>query len=321
MSRGMVRLPFIVLAGFAALAGCSSSDAEGTDVPGGETTDITDAAFSDRDGSCAARVGSYTAQVQDLMRGEAFTATVDIEQDGADCVLTSNGIPNHDFNDTGAFATPVSEVVESFTVVGDPSDASDPVGLSLQYDNAIFLNGVKLDLLAAACYGVGNQPLGEEKIGCMDDDTPWRYDPMSPMTMFGTDGHNAHTQPDGAYHYHGDPLAMYDDSGTQASGVIGFAADGYPIYGPWIDDGGTVRRVVSGYTLREGDRASQDGEGAFPGGQYDGTFIDDYAFTDAGDLDVCNGMTRDGQYGYYVTSGYPWVLGCFKGTPHDSFRK
>ena len=25
---------------------------------------------------------------------------------------------------------------------------------------------------------------------------------------FGTDSHNAHTQPDGAYHYHGDPVAM-----------------------------------------------------------------------------------------------------------------
>lgn len=103
--------------------------------------------------------------------------------------------------------------------------------------------------------------------------------------------------------------------------MIGFAADGFPIFGPFIDDGGTVRRVVSGWTLRTGERQSQDGEGAFPGGTYDGTYVDDYEFTGAGDLDACNGMTRDGVYGYYVTDTYPWVLGCFAGTPDDSFRK
>jgi hypothetical protein len=138
---------------------------------------------------------------------------------------------------------------------------------------------------------------------------------------FGTDGHNAHTQPDGAYHYHGDPGAMYDDSGNAASGVIGFAADGFPIYGPYIDDNGIIRRVASGYQLKTGNRVPQPGEGAFPGGGYDGTFIDDFEFTDAGDLDQCNGMTRDGTYGYYVTDTYPWVIGCFTGTPDASFQK
>lgn len=300
-------------------AGCGSDDTDATAQSDG--TDITDAAFSDRDGTCAARAGHYTATARDLARALDFSATVDIEVQGDGCVLSSNGIPNHDFNNTGAFATAVSEVDESFTLPGSPSAASGPTALSLQYDNGVFLNGVKLDLLAAACYGVGNEPLGEEKIGCMSEGTPWRYDPMSPNAMFGTDGHNAHTQPDGAYHYHGDPAAMYDDSGSVASGVIGFAADGFPIYGPWIDDGGTIRKAVSGYTLREGDRASQDGEGAFPGGTYDGTYVDDYVFTDAGDLDACNGATRDGVYGYYVTDGYPWIIGCFAGTPDDSFRK
>jgi len=300
-------------------AGCGTDDADTNAQPDG--TDITDVTYADRDGSCAARAGQYTATVRDLARDMEFSATVEIGVQGGDCVLSSNGIPNHDFNDTGAFATQVSEVDESFTLPGNPTVAGSPTALSLQYDNGVFLNGVKLDLLAAACYGVGNEPLGEEKIGCMSEGTPWRYDPMSPSATFGTDGHNAHTQPDGAYHYHGDPAAMYDDSGSVASGVIGFAADGFPIYGPWIDEGGTIRKAASGYTLREGDRESQDGEGAFPGGAYDGTYVDDYAFTDAGDLDECNGATRDGIYGYYVTDGYPWIVGCFTGTPDDSFRK
>jgi hypothetical protein len=138
---------------------------------------------------------------------------------------------------------------------------------------------------------------------------------------FGTDSHNAHSQPDGGYHYHGSPVALFSDDSTTESPVIGFAADGFPIYGPYIDDGEGIRKVVSGYTLIAGDRVSQDGEGAFPGGSYDGTYRDDYEFSDAGDLDECNGMEHNGDYGYYVIDSFPWVMGCFSGSPDTSFQK
>mgnify|MGYP001379578277 CR=1 FL=1 len=288
--------------------------------PGG-TVDITDAEFTNRAASCTAYVGTYTASVTDLGRSMDFTAVVEIAATGSTCEVTSNSIPNHDFDDGGAFVTPTAEVTGAYYLAAAPTEAASPTSLSLQYDDAIFLNGVKLDVLAAACYGVGGEPLGQEKIGCMQEGTPWRYDPMYTGNSFGTDGHNAHTQPTGAYHYHGNPNAMFDASGAAASGVIGFAADGFPIYGPFIDDGGTIRKVTSGYTLKPGARVSQAGEGAFPAGDYDGTFVDDYEFTAAGDLDECNGMTRDGTYGYYVTDAYPWVIGCFTGSPDDSFRK
>ena len=77
----------------------------------------------------------------------------------------------------------------------------------------------------------------------------------------------------------------------------------------------------SGYTLKDRSRLNQTGEGAFPGGNYDGTFRDDYEFTNAGDLDECNGMTRNGTYAYYVTNTFPWVMNCFKGVPNASFEK
>jgi hypothetical protein len=32
-------------------------------------------------------------------------------------------------------------------------------------------------------------------------------------------------------------------------------------------------------------------------------------------------MIIDGDYGYVVTNTYPWVIGCFKGTPDDSFYR
>jgi len=35
---------------------------------------------------------------------------------------------------------------------------------------------------------------------------------------------------------------------------------------------------------------------------------DDWEYTGTGDLDKCNGMSVDGQYGYYVTDTYPCLL-------------
>ena len=288
----------------------------------GQVSDISDAVFTRTDSSCSSYEGVYSSSALDQNRMMTLTGTLTITADENTCTLTSNSVPNHTFHDQGSFATDPAEVSESFTISAAPTMAASATAISLQIDNAIMLNGVKLDLLAAACYGVGNEPLGREKIGCNQSETPWRYDPMFSGNNFGTDSHNAHTQPDGAYHYHGDPRAMYDLSGMTASAVIGFAADGYPIYGPYIDDGGSIRRVTSSYQLKSGMRESVSGEGAFPGGVHDGTYIDDYEYqAGVGDLDECNGMIRDGAYGYYVTDAYPWVLKCFKGTPDPSFNK
>lgn len=315
----------IVLSAIILMAGCIGKQKEETQTQEANISDLIDisnAIFSNQNSSCEAYVGNYFANAVDMSSGETLTSYVNITMDNSSCTIYSNGIPNHNFAINGSFATKTSAVWESFTISMNPEIADTPLPLSLQYDNAVFLNGVKLDLIAAACYGVGPDPLGQEKIGCFDSETPWRYDPMHPSNDFGEDENHAHTQPDGAYHYHGDPNAMYDTSGLNASGVIGYAADGFPIRGPFIEDNGTVRLIQSGYVLKADNRTSKDGEGEFPGGQWDGTFRDDFEWQQgAGDLDQCNGMLVDGVYSYFVTYSYPWVLGCFAGTPDESFRK
>jgi hypothetical protein len=101
--------------------------------------------------------------------------------------------------------------------------------------------------------------------------------------------------------------------------VVGFAADGFPIFGSYFDDNGVVRQAESSYRLKAGNRPSGNGN---PGGQYDGTYRDDYEYVEGvGDLDECNGMTVDGVYGYYIINEFPWMLNCFSGTPNSSFRK
>ncbi|MCA9713465.1 MAG: YHYH protein [Myxococcales bacterium] len=303
------------LLALASALACSGGDGETGET--GETAgeDITGVVFTRRSSDCADYVNDYTATARDIQRDQEFAATVSVSQDGSQCVFESNTIPNHDFDDaTASFATPVAEVPRTLSIPRNPSAAAAPTGLTLDSLDAVMLNGVVVDLFSAGCWNVG-----DGFIGCFELNTPWRKDPMHPSNTFGADAHHAHTQPDGTYHYHGDPVAMWDESpGDNGSPVIGFAADGFPIYGGYFNDGGNLRRAVSGYTLKPGTRPSgADG----PGGAYDGTYIDDFEFTGAGDLDECNGMTVDGQYGYYVTDAYPWLLRCFHGTPDPSFKK
>ncbi|MDB4224053.1 YHYH protein [Granulosicoccus sp.] len=297
--------------------------------------DITNGTFSGRSPNCAEYAANYISSAQDINNDVSFKGSMVISVEDGRCYFKSNAIPNHDFNDgTKGFRNDVSEQDQSNSVTAEPALAESSMALSLSYDNAIFLNGVKLDLLAAACYGEGKGPLGQEKIGCRDQadgvEHPWRYDPLSQYNDFGTDTHNAHAQPDGSYHYHGGPQVLFDAdcvSNGVASAVIGFAADGFPIYGSCFNDNGTVRKAISSYVLKTGDRQDVDGfttpdSTNVASAQYDGQFRGDFEYSEGqGDLDACNGMMTGGTYGYYVTESYPWVLGCFSGTPDDSFAK
>ncbi len=92
----------------------------------------------------------------------------------------------------------------------------------------------------------------------------------------------AHQPGDGTYHYHADPIALrylmgdhvtfnattktYSEATTtptQHSPLLGWVSDGYPVYGPYgysnaLDATSGVRRMVSGYQLRNGQNGSDN---------------------------------------------------------------
>ena len=81
--------------------------------------------------------------------------------------------------------------------------------------------------------------------------------------------------------------------------------DGSPIYGPYgyqNPDGGTIKQLKSGYELSV-DSTHRPPISVFP----EGFFVEDYKFTNVGDLDVHNGrfcVTPDypnGVYAYFTT--------------------
>jgi hypothetical protein len=129
-------------------------------------------------------------------------------------------------------------------------------------------------------------------------------------------------------------LAKLLSDGSRHSPIIGFALDGYPIYGPWgyaNASGGAVKRMRSSYKLRAvAQRTSwPDGTQLAPGqygppidkGNPPGTFSEDYEYVEgAGDLDRFNGRHAvtpeypEGTYAYFISTdvqgrlAYPYLL-------------
>ena len=160
--------------------------------------------------------------------------------------------------------------------------------------------------------------------------------------------------PQGQYHHHQDPSAfniakvvmsdvcdmyladgLYVPDSTKHGPLIGYAFDGYPIYGAygWIDVNGTnvVKRITPSYRLRAitARTSLADGtplEAAKHGPSLTtaalGSYAEDYEFAEgSGDLDVHNGRFcrtpeyPNGTYAYFATidadgnSVYPYVIG------------
>lgn len=156
----------------------------------------------------------------------------------------------------------------------------------------------------------------------------WMIEALSGAVPLGIDRNNAHVQPDGAYHYHGMPTGLverlhYREQPT----LIGWAADGFPIYANWGYRSATNAR--SGMVeLRSSWRLKQGMRDGGPGRHPDGTYTRDYEYiAGAGDLDECNGREAvtpefpKGTYHYVVTTSFPFVPRCYVGTPDPGFMK
>ena len=69
------------------------------------------------------------------------------------------------------------------------------------------------------------------------------------------DSYNGHSNPSGTYHHHVNPSPLYTVSASSVhSPIIGYAFDGYPIYGPYsytnTDGTGAIKRMTTSWSVR-----------------------------------------------------------------------
>jgi hypothetical protein len=160
----------------------------------------------------------------------------------------------------------------------------------------------------------------------------WHFDPLAG----GDDGTlvaGGQPRPD---RQHGVALGLLETliaDASRHSPLLGYALDGYPIYGPWgyAEDGNGLKRLRSGYQLRRITRRATwpDGTELTPGQHGPavsqdfplGTFVEDYEYVaGSGDLDEFNGRFAstpeypNGTYAYFLSTdargrlAFPYLL-------------
>lgn len=241
-------------------------------------------------------------------------------------VIRSNGLPDHE---TGAFPNSgnpnaIRPQSHEYKVPLLPRLADEPTIARPEFGIAI--NGVIFDA------GTGEFWSAEGRV--FGGGSEWNYDAMGGGVPFGIDENNAHVQPTGKYHYHGLPTGLIEnlsgDAGPEQMILLGWAFDGFPIYGPYSyadawDADSQIKELDTSYRLKKGKRPeTPDG----PGGTYDGTFAYDFEYVEgSGDLDECNGrfgVTPEfpmGTYYYVISDAFPNVPRLWKGEPSEALAR
>lgn len=190
---------------------------------------------------------------------------------GQQRIITANNLPKHK---TGVF--PIKMTDPAFQYDNNPNSIS-----AQNVSFALPLNPVVAS--KPSCLNMG--PIGFTLTGAALFDALDAGGNDAPAHEI-QDSCAGHPEQTGAYHYHSSSTCFSDPLGKakKHSSLIGYALDGFGIYGLKGDKGVAVTNK---------------------------------------DLDICHGHTHtikwEGKsvslYHYHLTSEYPYTLGCFKGTP------
>ncbi len=240
-------------------------------------------------------------------------------------VLAANGIPDHatgSFPNAGNPNTIAAQTIAatytlSPTYNGAAITLGGPAGVT-----GYVLNGVKIDAgTAGTC---PDSATATSSCTLLGNTGAWSIEALGQTSFnFGPDANNAHVQPGGAYHYHGIPegFVTLRGGGPTKMTLIGWAADGFPIYARYgysvATNASSALKVMTGsYKLKTTVSATRPATTLIPLG----TFAQDWEYSaGAGDLDECNGRTGvtpefpSGIYHYYATDSYPYLQRCIKG--------
>ncbi len=285
------------------------------------TTGTTTTGTASTTGSTAGVLCNYTDSTANSSTSVNATSTSSWTC-GTARVLAANGLPDHavgTFPNSGNPNTISAQTVAaSYTLTPALTTVASELG-GPRGATGYVLNGVKIDAsTAGSCNNAGTS------CSLIDNSGAWSIEALGQTSFnFGTDSNNAHVQPDGAYHYHGMPEGFITKrgGGPTKMTLIGWAADGFPIYARYgytvATNASSALKVITGsYQKVTTVSSTRPSTTTYPLG----TFRQDWEYkAGSGDLDECNGRTGvtpefpNGTYHYYATDSYPYLQRCVKG--------
>ena len=209
--------------------------------------------------------------------------------------VTSNGIPNFEY--VSLTPNALSEQDYEWEITLNPERTGSQVDIPLLGLAGFALNGLPI-------YGPNEGPFPD----------PYG-DPVFNDIVDFCGGHTGGTED---YHNHSLVVAcvleLTDVPEDEVSPVIGFSLDGFPIYGPY----GCLDEACEEVVEFESSWETIDDPTEYA---WDANVCTKDSCDEASDtfLDRCNGRVgADGTYRYHVTSGFPYILGCYSGTASDN---
>ena len=238
--------------------------------------------------------------------------------------IKANGIPNHQVGQFPNRGNPHAIKEQRYSFAFEQNPVANPISQPLHNVSKNNYKGPPNIPFGIAVNGVIFDP-GTAEFWKGDLNSGWNYCALGGAVRLGLDENHAHVQPSGTYHYHGMPVGLLDQINLHAekhSPLVGWAADGYPIYAlyGYAEKGSKkIIKHTSSFRLKFGERPNPpDG----PGGKYDGAFVQDYVYEKGiGTLDECNGCFTetpefpDGTYAYFITEKWPVIPCAFRANP------
>ena len=194
--------------------------------------------------------------------------------DGDTIVITSNGIPDYTYVETSPGPPRAQDL--TYEIPAEPTVADTTTDVPMLGSLGVTLAGIPI-------YGPTEGTGGD--VGSIDG------------ILMECGGHNGPT----GFHLHLVGTSETNDCDFTADEIasgpqlLGYAFDGYPIYTG-------NEQYTSSWQLTDESLFATDTWAAH-------TYVEG-----SGDLDECNGLTdADGNYAYYTTDSFPYVVGCFVG--------
>ena len=291
--------PLLFAAALAGATACSSTETTGSG-GGASTSSGTSSASTSAGGEagCAQAATMLDVAKAPGAGGDYAKPTLTASCTDAAFVVESNGMPTYTFVQTTP--NPLKEQMNHWEIPRTPVAAAATT---------------EVPLLGVAGFAVNGMPFFGPNEAAQPAAEAYG-DPIYNGLMDPCEGHTANE-----YHYHSfsqkcliasglvaKPWMNADPPATEGSPIIAWAMDGYPIYGSQECEDAACSKVVvmqSGFE-KTGDPKTYAWK-AYTWKEHAG---------DATYLDACNGHEGPkGDYHYHTTSGFPYIIGCYRGTP------